>query len=343
MRSQERGAGHDMRLELRRLGRRCYDRCRRVLLVEQVDQLWKDEAEAAVRADYWVGRVQSIRRFTSKNKDARAPYKPLLLLWLIGRLAAGHPAEVSFRESELDLKLLMHRYRLGRSVRVGFPFVYLGTNPELWRVEDSSGNDVSKMPQKTKESSVFLRDEAVGALAPEFELALHDPHVRSRVVNALLHMEFPETLHEELLQEVNLGHLIAREQSPRDPRFKSTVLRAYEDRCSFCGYDLRLGGSPVGIDAAHVQMRSKGGPDRIENGLALCVQHHRLFDFGALGLDQDHRILVSEHLNLSDQESAVHIKTLVGARIRRPLRRYRLPAPEHIDWHNKNLFKHPAR
>ena len=142
-----RSASHDTLLGLRRLGRRCYDRLRRVRLVGRVDRLWKDEAEAAVRADYWVGRVQSIRRFTSKNKDARAPYKPLLLLWLIGRLAAGHPAEVSFKESELDLKLLMYRYRLGRSIRVGVPFVYLGSNPELWRVEDSGGNDVSKMPQ----------------------------------------------------------------------------------------------------------------------------------------------------------------------------------------------------
>jgi len=302
-----------------------------------------DGVETASAADYWVDRVRSIRRFTRRDKDARAPYKPLLLLWLIGRVAGGQPARVSFREAELELKLLMHRYRLGRSVRVGFPFVYLGTSPELWKVEDSGGNDVSRMPQATKESPVFLRTEAVGALAPEFELALHDPQIRSRVVNELLRMEFPETLHEEILQEVNLGHLVAAEQSPRDPRFKSTVLRAYEDRCSFCGYDLRLGGSPVGIDAAHVQMRSKGGPDRIENGLALCVQHHRLFDSGALGLDQDHRILVSEHLNLSDQDSAALIRGLVGHLIRRPLRRYRLPAAEHIDWHNKNLFKHPAR
>ena len=112
-------------------------------------------------------------------------------------------------------------------------------------------------------SPPFLRAEATGALAPEFERALDDRQVRSAVVNALLHMEFPETLHEEILRDVNLGHLVAAEQSARDPRFKSTVLRAYEDRCSFCGYDLRLGGSPVGIDAAHVQMRSKGGPDRI--------------------------------------------------------------------------------
>lgn len=302
-----------------------------------------DEAGMASEADHWVERVTSIRRFASRDKDKRAPYKPLLLLWLIGRVAAGQPTEVSFQEAELDLKLLMHRYRLGRSVSVANPFVYLGSNPELWRVVDSGGNDVSRMTQATKESPVFLRKEAVGALAPEFELALHDPRVRSAVVNALLHMEFPETLHDEILQEVNLRHLVAAQTTARDPQFKITVLRAYEERCSFCGYDLRLGGSPVGIDAAHVQMRSKGGPDSIDNGLALCVQHHRLFDFGALGLDHDHRILVSEHLNLSEQGSSAQIRSLVGERIRTPLRRYRLPAPEHIDWHTKNLFKHPAR
>ena len=46
------------------------------------------------------------------------------------------------------------------------------------------------------------------------------------------------------------------------------------------------------------------GPVRIENGPTLCVQHHQLFDFGALGLDRNHRILVSEHLNLSERDSS---------------------------------------
>ena len=96
-----------------------------------MDRLWTDDVDVPERADYWVGKVGSIRRFVSRDKDARAPYKPLLLLWLIGRLAGGRPTRVSFSEAELDLKLLMHRYRLGRSVRVGFPFVYLATSREL--------------------------------------------------------------------------------------------------------------------------------------------------------------------------------------------------------------------
>ena len=301
------------------------------------------EVRAASEAEYWADRVRSIRRFTSRDNDALAPYKPLLLLWLIGRLAEGRPPRVSFAEAEFDLKLLMHRYRLGRSMRVAYPFVYLGQSRELWRVQDSDGNDVATMKQKVRESPVFLREEAVGALAPEFEEALGDPQVRSAVVNALLHMEFPETLHEEILDEVGLGHLVAPAPSKRDPNFKSTVLLAYENRCSFCGYSGSLRGTPVGIDAAHVQMRSHRGPDRIDNGLALCVLHHRLFDRGALGLDEDLRILVSQHMMLREEESPVPVKKLVGALMRRPQPGYDTPAVSHVRWHYRNLFVGPQR
>ena len=301
------------------------------------------EREAASEADYWVDKVRSIRRFTRRDKDARAPYKPLLLLWLIGRLADGQPAAVSFKEAELDLKLLMHRYRLGRSVRVAYPFVYLGQNPELWSVHDSSGGDVTSMPQSVKESPTFLRDEAVGTLSLEFELALHDPEVRSAVVNALLHMEFPETLHEEILDDVGLGHLVVPAPSRRDPNFKSTVLLAYENRCSFCGFSGSLRDALVGVDAAHVKMRSHSGPDRIDNGLALCALHHRLFDRGALGLDEDLRILVSQHMMTREDESPVPIKELVGVPIRRPQPGYDSPAKSFVSWHYRNLFVGPER
>ena len=76
-----------------------------------------EEVETVRQADYWVESVRSIRRFTRRDKDARAPYKPLLLLWLIGRLAAGQAVEVSFKDAEFDLKLLMHRYRLGHGAQ----------------------------------------------------------------------------------------------------------------------------------------------------------------------------------------------------------------------------------
>jgi hypothetical protein len=38
---------------------------------------------------------------------------------------------------------------------------------------------------------------------------------------------------------------------------------------------------------------SFGGPDDLDNGLALCALHHKLFDLGALGLDTHMRVQVS--------------------------------------------------
>jgi hypothetical protein len=36
-----------------------------------------------------------------------------------------------------------------------------------------------------------------------------------------------------------------------------------------------------------------GGPDELNNGIARCSLHHKLFDRGALDLDEEYRILVS--------------------------------------------------
>jgi hypothetical protein len=53
----------------------------------------------------------------------------------------------------------------------------------------------------------------------------------------------------------------------------------------------------MGIDAAHVRWFAFDGPDTLDNGLALCVLHHKLFDLGVLGLDPKLRVQVSAALS----------------------------------------------
>ena len=36
------------------------------------------------------------------------------------------------------------------------------------------------------------------------------------------------------------------------------------------------------------------GPDELDNGLAPCMLHHKLFDRGMLGLDDDRGLVVSQ-------------------------------------------------
>ena len=77
-----------------------------------------------------------------------------------------------------------------------------------------------------------------------------------------------------------------------DP-WRSAVLQAWDRQCAFCGYDGQVAGASAAIDAAHVRWFTFDGPDTLDNGLALCVLHHKLFDLGALGLDLSLKVLVS--------------------------------------------------
>jgi putative restriction endonuclease len=97
----------------------------------------------------------------------------------------------------------------------------------------------------------------------------------------------------------------------------------------------------VGVEAAHVRWHSQNGPDDVANGLARCALHHALFDLGALGLTRDHQIKVSGlYVARSDAGRALY------ALERRPLARPRpgqpTVDPDHIAWHDRQVFRSPA-
>ena len=73
---------------------------------------------------------------------------------------------------------------------------------------------------------------------------------------------------------------IATSRLIRDERFRKEVVSAYDARCAMCGLDLDL------VVAAHIlPVAAPGSMDIVPNGIALCENHHRLFD--------SHRVLIS--------------------------------------------------
>lgn len=299
--------------------------------------------EPAHGSDAWVDRVLQTTRYRTTS-GTRAPYKPLLLLWLVGRLANGRGTAATFVEAEDEVGRLLSSHRVAvTSPSAANPFVYLASDAELWSVCTAEGDDIRAMPQRVRENSKYLREHAIGRLAPRFAAALADHELRDRLVGALLRGEFPETLHESILAEVGLAQHVRLASTPRDPKFQKVVPMAYEFRCAFCDFSALMLGEHVGLDAAHVRMHSKDGPSTIDNGILLCALHHRLFDRGALGLDEDRRILVSQQLSITDGRSNRSLLDLAGRRMRLPQSAYVPPAIEHIEWHHENLFKKPAR
>ncbi|HEX4611689.1 MAG TPA: HNH endonuclease [Urbifossiella sp.] len=119
------------------------------------------------------------------------------------------------------------------------------------------------------------------------------------------------------------------------------MLKAYEYRCAVCGFDVRLGSVSIALDAAHIRWHQAGGPNVESNGLALCVLHHKTFDLGAFSVT-DGVLLVSDQANGTTgfHES---LMTFHGKPVRTPQRPDWSPAPTHLEWHGREVFKGEAR
>jgi putative restriction endonuclease len=127
------------------------------------------------------------------------------------------------------------------------------------------------------------------------------------------------------------------ERLRRSSWWPRAILEAWDRQCAFCGYDGQLGSSSVGLEAAHIRWFNLGGHDELNNGMALRSLHHKLFDRGALGLDQEYRILVSAVYS-ARTDAAKRVYDL-QSRPLRPRRGTALPAVEHVAWHGREVFR----
>ena len=148
---------------------------------------------------------------------------------------------------------------------------------------------------------IFIRYDVSGGFTEEIAHQLrHDSDLAFEIVQNMLYAHFPGSIHDDILQAVGIDltfksikRLKRLKCLKRDPNFRPSVLRAYENRCAVCGFDVRLRDHPIALEAAHIRWHMSGGPDKEENGLALCVLHHKLFDRGAFTLSKYLDILVS--------------------------------------------------
>ena len=96
------------------------------------------------------------------------------------------------------------------------------------------------------------------------------------------------------------------------------------------------GGAPVGLEAAHIQWFALDGSDTLDNGLALCSLHHKLFDRGLLGLDGDVTVVVSQRFSARTPHGRA-VYELHGKRLT-PRPGTPLPAEKHMTWHREQVF-----
>jgi putative restriction endonuclease len=274
--------------------------------------------------------------------DQRAPHKPLLVLYALGRWCRGDQSAVAFSDVDRDLTELLKEFGPPRrSYHPEYPFWRL-QNDGVWAVSSTA-----PMPPRQSNTDppkgVLLANAAAGGFTDEVKEALRaSPALPGKIAGLLLERHFPETLHQDILQAVGLDLTPQATGRRRDPAFRKRVLTAYEFRCAVCGFDVRLAGASVALDAAHIRWVQAAGPDEEPNGLALCVLHHKLFDLGAFTVGKDGRVLVSEqaHGTGGFDESLMRHH---GREARRPLRPEWNPNAAFLDWHVQEVFRGEAR
>jgi putative restriction endonuclease len=285
----------------------------------------------------WGGRAAGLRQWTGNG--ARAPHKPLLLLYALGRFQEDADGELRYRSVEADLKRLLAEYGPANRTTPAYPFHHL-VSDGVWEVRTDRG------PGSPGTGVTALRETgAAGRLAPELRAALRrEPSLLGRIARVLLDQHFPPSLHGDLCEAVGLELEPARSEPlpagrrQRDRRMREMVLTAYEYQCAFCGYDGMIGSVPVGLEAAHVRWWAFDGPDDVDNGLCLCALHHKLFDKGALGVGEGHRVLVSQHFVGRSPAAREHVTALAGRPLIGPQRGTSPVAASHRSWHTSQVF-----
>jgi putative restriction endonuclease len=266
---------------------------------------------------YSTPSLQSLRERFSNLRQApqgggRAPHKPLLILLMLGRHQRGERAAMSFESIREPLGELIRDFGPPSTGRPDTedPFWRLQNDRgNIWEVRDCLGGIIS---EETHPPTIgrLLERNAVGNFAPDICIALRErPAYIVALAADLLAGHFPTSLHEDICSAVGLqleGEIPeGREEkrSTRDPEFRVKILTAYEFRCAATGWDLRVGHSLVGLEAAHIRWHVADGPSTEQNGIALNALHHKLFDLGVFTLsaeDEVPRILVSRLANGSD-------------------------------------------
>ena len=123
----------------------------------------------------------------------------------------------------------------------------------------------------------------------------------------------------------------------RNAFFRKAIVHIYDYRCVFCRLRVTRSINQNIVDGAHIKPFSGFYESKIENGLALCKNHHWAFDRGWFSVDENYRIIVANDLQ-EESPNAKPMKEFNRAMIFLPNDEIYYPSLEALQWHRQNKF-----
>ena len=282
-------------------------------------------------------RFKNLQMWSANGQ--RAPHKPLLVLWGLGRLLSGKERLVSYREADQELAKLIRSFGPHRkTLHTEYPFWRL-QNDDVWEIRDAS--QVKLGPGGDAHRRSLLDQDVHGGFPRAVQAALQsNEEIAEQIARELVESHFPRTLHDDILRATGIDAGFVQSRRKRhESGFREAVLAAYGHRCAVCDFAVRLNDSPVALDAAHIKWHRARGPDRICNGIALCALHHRLFDKGAFTLSPYRSIVVAS--SVSGQGFDESLGQFDSKPIALPAKDDDAPDPRFLKWHAREVFSTP--
>jgi putative restriction endonuclease len=152
--------------------------------------------------DELLERVANLRVF--ERDLEKAPHKPLLLLWALGRFAAGAPRECHLAEVEQAIgPLLAELSPRTRGRGAEFPFWALQSDG-LW-VVTPSGLPPRKGHSSRPARKTLLGASVTGSLAPDVIVMLEkDPGLVDDLISGTLSAHFPAGIHARIREALQV-------------------------------------------------------------------------------------------------------------------------------------------
>ena len=304
----------------------------------------------------WYKKLSKLRvDRASKNP---APHKPLLLLAILDQIESG---VITSNIVKLTPELAFHflgyweivSYR-GRGIgRVELPFFYLqsdgflnpvaihGLDAALGSIRPTSVDSVNKVISHAE-------------MPEEFFALMQDKENRDRARKILIAGSwfFPEE-QIKLLSLLNFDSndillndgsvFIASNASDikqgRDIKFRFQIVPLYRFSCALCEVKMLLPSGITLVEAAHIHQFAHSKNDEVNNGIALCRNHHWAFDQGLWSINSDFEIVVAcgafieQAINQASLAS-YHFKQLDFSWLKSEYR----PSQKNLDWHRKHKF-----
>lgn len=316
--------------------------------------------------DYFLHAFSNLRR---DNKNGGAPHKPTLLLSIIHEYELGRILDNRiFITPELTHSFSVYWNQLvttKHDARFALPFYHLiGEKGNWWKLVPNAGCELWIDNAGSMRS--FGNLSAAVAYA-EIDLGLFSllskKGSREILRNVLLKEYFQnqiienqddgylENLKNELYEPIfeyknNLQNLKTKldpetyqiEVYNRGTIFRREVVKLYDETCAMSG--LRVTGtfSISMVDACHIEQFAKTFNNHPTNGIALCPNLHRAFDRGAISVNENYEIIVSNSIK-ENLESDYSFHRLEGKSIILPKDSKFYPSLESFTWHRKNVFK----